>query len=198
VASEDTYLIAGLGNPGGSYEGTRHNVGFKIVDAIAGTANESLSLTKWDACYCRVSLWGAKIYFVKPQTYMNLSGKAVARFVDFFKISTKNILVVHDDIDMHPGRVKLVAGGGPGGHNGIRSLIECLGRKDFFRLKYGVGRPGENGVHGEIPVDRYVLAAFTGDEESLLLERMPVLLEGVKRFVDTGSQQAMNILNGIK
>lgn len=198
MVSEKTYLFAGLGNPGSAYDGTRHNVGFQIVDAIAASVSESLHLTKWDACYCRVSLWGAKIYLVKPQTYMNLSGRSVVRFVDFFKISPDNVLVVHDDIDMRPGRVKLVAGGGPGGHNGIRSLIECLGSRDFFRLKYGVGRPGQNGIHGEIPVDRYVLGSFTGEEEELLAERMPALLKGLKSFVGTGSQQAMNILNAIK
>lgn len=195
---EKTYLIVGLGNPGARYEGTRHNVGFDIVDAVAASVNEELRLTKWDACYCHLSLWGAKIFFVKPQTYMNLSGRSIGRFVDFFKVSHNNILVIHDDIDMSPGRIKLVAGGGPGGHNGIRSLIECLGAKDFFRLKYGVGRPGQNGVHGDIPVDRYVLGSLNSDEKSLFGERMPALLDGVKCFVDSGSQQAMNILNGIK
>ncbi len=198
MAVEKTYLIVGLGNPGTRYEGTRHNVGFAIVDAIAASVNEELRLTKWDACYCRLSLWGAKIFFVKPQTYMNLSGRSVARFVDFFKVHYENILVIHDDIDIRPGRIKLVAGGGPGGHNGIRSLIECLGAKNFFRLKYGVGRPGQNGVHGAIPVDRYVLGSLNGDEKDLLEERMLALLDGVKCFVDSGSQQAMNILNGIK
>lgn len=198
MAVETTYIIAGLGNPGARYEGTRHNVGFDIVDSVAWSAKERLLLTKWDACYCRVSLWGAKIIFVKPQTYMNLSGRSVARFSDFFKVNIKNILVIHDDIDMNSGRIKLVSGGGAGGHNGIRSLVECLGSKGFFRLKYGVGRPGQNEVHAGIPVDRYVLGSLDSEEKSLLGERMPAMLEGLKCFAQSGSQQAMNILNSIK
>jgi PTH1 family peptidyl-tRNA hydrolase len=195
---EETYLIAGLGNPGPSYENTRHNVGFQVVDAIAGSQGLSLDLHKWDALYCRASFWGARIFLLKPQTFMNLSGKAVARFADFFKIRPSHILVIHDDLDMHPGRVKLVATGGPGGHNGIRSLIQCLGTKDFFRLKYGIGRPGQNGVHAEIPVDRFVLTSFGGDEKALLDKRMAVLAEGVQAFVTSGAPQAMNILNAVK
>ncbi len=196
--AEERYLIVGLGNPGQKYEKTRHNVGFQIVDAIAGSENESLKLAKWDALYNTLSLWEARLYFVKPQSFMNLSGKSVARFVDFFKIPSGNILVVHDDIDMNPGRLKLVAGGGPGGHNGIRSLIQCLGTRAFFRLKYGVGRPGKEGVHAEIPVDRYVLGGLSGAEQELLNRRIPCLVDGVEAFVKSGSQQAMNIINSVK
>ena len=196
--AEETYLIVGLGNPGSKYEQTRHNVGFHVVDAIARSEKEYLEQQKWDAQYCRNSLWGARVFFVKPQTFMNLSGKSIARFVDFFKISNSHILVVHDDIDMHPGRLKLVSGGGPGGHNGIRSLIQCLGTKDFYRLKYGVGRPGQNGVHADIPVEKFVLAPFSKDEYEILENRMESLVDGVKAFVTSGSQKAMNILNALK
>ncbi len=196
--AEETYLIVGLGNPGRDYEHTRHNVGFQVVDAIVRNEGGYLELNKWDALYCRVSLWGARLFFVKPQSFMNLSGKSVVRFADFFKISHDRILVIHDDIDMNPGRLKLVAGGGPGGHNGIRSLIQCLGTKDFFRLKYGVGRPGQNGVHADIPVDRYVLASLSSEEQELLDKRMSPLSSGVEAFVKSGSQQAMNIINSVK
>lgn len=196
--TEETFLIVGLGNPGGNYENTRHNVGFQVVDAIARSHGLSLDLTKWEAQYSRASLWGVRVFLVKPQTFMNLSGKSISRFADFFKISPSHTLVIHDDIDMHSGRLKLVAGGGPGGHNGIRSLIQYLGTKDFFRLKYGVGRPGKNGVHPQIPVERFVLAPFSGDEQKLLGERMSLLVEGVETFVRYGSQQAMNALNVVK
>jgi peptidyl-tRNA hydrolase, PTH1 family len=196
--AEETYLIAGLGNPGVNYEKTRHNVGFQVVDAIACSEKECLELSKWEAQYCRASLWGARVFFVKPQAFMNLSGKSVARFADFFKISPSHILIIHDDIDMHPGRIKLVAGGGPGGHNGIRSLIQHLGTKDFYRLKYGVGRPGQNGIHADIPVERFVLAPFSDDEQLLLDKRMASLIEGVHAFVTSGDQKAMNILNTVK
>ena len=193
--TEETFLIAGLGNPGARYEDTRHNVGFRVIDAIVRKQKLSLHLTKWEADYCRVSLWGARVFLIKPQTFMNLSGKSIARFADFFKISADHILVIHDDIDMHPGRLKLVAGGGPGGHNGIRSLIQFLGTRDFFRLKYGIGRPGQGGIHASIPVERFVLTSFSDDELSLLNERISLLVEGVEYFVAEGSQKAMNVLN---
>jgi len=196
--SEETYLIAGLGNPGTGYENTRHNVGFQIVDSVARSHGLRLDLHKWESEYCRASLWNARVFFVKPQTFMNLSGKAVACFADFFKIPSSHILIIHDDLDMHPGRVKLVAGGGPGGHNGIRSLIQHLGTRDFFRLKYGVGRPGQNGVHAEMPVDRFVLAPLSEGEQALLDKRLTVLGEGLESFVSSGSQQAMNIVNAVK
>lgn len=196
--AEKTFLIAGLGNPGANYVNTRHNVGFQVVDAIARSQGMFLDLTKWEAHYCRASFWGARVFLIKPQTFMNLSGKSISRFADFFKISPSHILVIHDDIDMHSGRLKLVASGGPGGHNGIRSLIQHLGTKQFFRLKYGVGRPGQNGVHAEMPVDRFVLAPFSSAEQVLLDERIPLLIEGIKEFVQSGNQQAMNILNAVK
>lgn len=196
--TEETFLIAGLGNPGARYKNTRHNVGFQIIDAIAREQKLSLNLTKWEADYCRASLWGARVFLIKPQTFMNLSGKSVARFADFFKINPDHILVIHDDIDMHSGRLKLVAGGGPGGHNGIRSLIQLLGTRDFFRLKYGIGRPGKDGIHAAIPVERFVLSSFSDEELSLLNERISVVMQGVDRFVAKGSQKAMDVLNVIK
>lgn len=194
----ETFLIAGLGNPGVDYERTRHNVGFQIVDTIARHHGLSLDSTKWEAEYCRATFWGGRVFLVKPQTFMNLSGRSISRFADFFKIKPEHILIIHDDIDMQPGRLKLVSGSGHGGHNGIKSLIQCLGTKIFFRLKYGIGRPGQNGVHSKIPVDRFVLASLSEEEQSLLNDRMVTLIEGSEAFVTTGSQQAMNILNSVK
>jgi len=196
--SEEAYLIAGLGNPGGQYENTRHNVGFQIVDALAKRSGDSLTADKWDALYCQITITGKRIYLLKPQNFMNRSGVSIARFAQFFKIPKECILVIHDDLDMHPGRIKLVATGGAGGHNGIRSVIQCLGSKDFHRLKVGIGRPGQNGVHADIPVDRYVLSSLARDEQQLLDERKDILLDGVEAFIGSGSQKAMNALNGIK
>ncbi|MEN8199613.1 MAG: aminoacyl-tRNA hydrolase [Thermodesulfobacteriota bacterium] len=193
--SDESYLIAGLGNPGPEYVATRHNVGFQVLDQIASKHGFSFEPHKWESLHCRTSLWGARLHFVKPQSYMNLSGKTIAAFARFFKIQPDHILVIHDDLDMVPGRVKLVAGGGPGGHNGIRSTIQCLGTRDFFRLKYGIGRPGQNGIHADMPVERFVLAPFSEKEQSLLDERMEVMTEGLQAFVRKGAQQAMNILN---
>ncbi|MBU1420434.1 MAG: aminoacyl-tRNA hydrolase [Proteobacteria bacterium] len=195
---EETFLIVGLGNPGATYGETRHNVGFLVVDALARHQGLSFDSGKWDGLFCRASFWGARIFLLKPQTFMNLSGKTVVRFADFFKIPPDHILVIHDDLDMRPGRLKLVSGGGPGGHNGIRSLIQCLGSKEFFRLKYGIGKPGQQGVHAEIPVEKYVLTPFSQDEKKLLEERLELLVDGIEMFVKSGGQQAMNILNVVK
>lgn len=196
--AEETFLIVGLGNPGSGYVETRHNVGFLVVDVLAHQQGLQLDSEKWDGQFCRASFCGARIILLKPQTFMNLSGKAVARFADFFKILPDHILVIHDDLDMHRGRLKLVSGGGPGGHNGIRSLIQCLGSKDFFRLKYGIGKPGQNGVHPGMPVEKYVLAPFSEEEKELLEERMVLLIDGIETFIRSGGQQAMNILNVVK
>ena len=196
--AEEIYLIAGLGNPGSKYAATRHNVGFQVLDALAARSGVSLAAEKWDALHCQVSMAGKRIYLLKPQNFMNRSGSSIARFADFFKIAKEHILVIHDDLDMHPGRLKLVATGGPGGHNGIRSIIQCLGTKDFHRLKIGIGRPGKNGIHADIPVERFVLAAVSREEQQLLDERMDVILDGVECFVESGSQKAMNALNAVK
>lgn len=196
--AEETYLIAGLGNPGSKYEKTRHNIGFVVIDALAQEYGVAIQQEKWDSLYCRVSIADKRVYLLKPQTFMNLSGTSVARFADFFRIPNDHILVLHDDLDMHPGRLKLVATGGPGGHNGIRSLIQCLGTKDFFRLKIGIGRPGQNNIHADIPVERFVLAPFLESEEKLLEERLGLLLEGIQVFVEFGQQKAMNLLNSVK
>jgi peptidyl-tRNA hydrolase, PTH1 family len=196
--SEETYLIAGLGNPGSKYENTRHNVGFQVVEALAGKYGTSLAAEKWDALHCRVNIAGKRIFLLKPQSFMNRSGLPIARFAEFFKIQKSHILVVHDDLDMQPGRLKFVATGGPGGHNGIRSIIQSLGAKDFHRLKIGIGRPGQNDIHADIPIERFVLASLSDDEQQLLNKRMDIMLDGIECFVESGAQKAMNTLNSIK
>jgi PTH1 family peptidyl-tRNA hydrolase len=195
--SDETYLIAGLGNPGSKYEGTRHNVGFQVVEALARRYGTSLTTDKWDALHCRITIAGKRVYLVKPQSFMNRSGVPLAHFAQFFKIPVDCLLVIHDDLDMSPGRIKVVATGGAGGHNGIRSVIQCLGTKDFHRLKVGIGRPGQNNIHSDIPVERFVLSSLSNDEQRLLDERMDRLLDGIEDFLASGGQKAMNALNGI-
>lgn len=196
--NENMLLVVGLGNPGSDYAATRHNVGFMVIDELAGRFGVSVDHQKWQANSAQLSLWGNRICLLKPDTFMNLSGKAVARYVDFYKVCPEQILVVHDDLDMAPGRVKLVAGGGAGGHNGIRSLIQCLGTRDFLRLKLGIGRPGKLGVNAEIPMERYVLAPFSPDEKKVVEQRMDVIEKGLEYLVHDGIAKAMNLLNTIK
>lgn len=195
---ESSFIVAGLGNPGSKYDGTRHNVGFHMVDELARRFDFELSLNKWDAHYRRITRWNCKICFIKPQTYMNLSGKAVARFAQFYKIPVQRILVIHDDIDMGCGRLKLVFGGGPGGHNGIRSLTQSLGNKDFYRLKFGVGRPGQSGISEKMVVEKFVLAPFTNTEKNIVEDRIDAIEHGVELFVRGDVAAAMNLINAIK
>ena len=196
--NENMFLVVGLGNPGSEYAATRHNVGFMVVDELARRFGVSVDHEKWQAYSAQLVLWGGKVCLLKPNTFMNLSGKAVARYVDFYKVRLGQILVVHDDLDMAPGRVKLVAGGGTGGHNGIRSLVECLGTRDFMRLKLGIGRPGRVEHFSGMPVEKYVLAPFSPDEKILLWQRMDSIEKGLKCLLGDGIAKAMNLLNTIK
>jgi len=196
--ADNDYLLVGLGNPGDKYAETRHNVGFLVVDELARLWGESIVSRKGDACYCRLRQWGVRLTIVKPMTYMNRSGMAVAEFVNFYRIPVENIIVIHDDLDMHPGRLKLVAGGGAGGHNGIRSITQHLGTNAFHRLKIGIGRPGKNGVHPKFPVDQYVLSVMSVEDADLLNERIPSIEAGLKFFVTEGPARAMSHINSIK
>jgi PTH1 family peptidyl-tRNA hydrolase len=192
------FIIVGLGNPGEQYCSTRHNVGFFIVDELARRWNSTVSLDKWNAQYISLSIEKEKVHLVKPLTFMNLSGRAVVNFFRFYKVIPEHLLVIHDDIDMAPGRVKLVKGGGAGGHNGIKSIIETLGIKDFYRLKIGIGRPGNGIIHPEFPVDKYVLGNFTKEELEHLQSRYDHLEEGIRLFLLGSPPKAMNLLNGLK
>ncbi|MBW6519494.1 MAG: aminoacyl-tRNA hydrolase [Desulfoarculaceae bacterium] len=196
--NENMFLVVGLGNPGSEYAATRHNVGFMVVDELARRFGVSVDREKWQAHSAQVVLWGRQICFLKPVTFMNLSGKAVVRYVDFYKMRPDQIVVVHDDLDMAPGRVKLVAGGGTGGHNGIRSLVQCLGTKDFLRLKMGIGRPGRLSLCPGMSVEKYVLAPFAPDEKMLLEQRMDLIEKGLEYLVCDGVAKAMNLLNTMK
>lgn len=192
------FLVVGLGNPGNDYVATRHNVGFMVVDELARRFGVSINQYKWQAYSAQLDLWGERICLVKPDTFMNLSGKAVVKYADFYKVASEHILVIHDDLDMSPGRVKLVAGGGAGGHNGIRSMVQWLGTSDFLRLKLGIGRPGKQNVHSGMPVEKYVLAPFLPDEKILIEQRMDSIEIGCEYLVRDGLAKAMNLLNSIK
>lgn len=196
--ADTEFLLVGLGNPGPKYDDTRHNVGFIIVDELARRWGTELSQEKWEARSSRISRWGCRLNLVKPMTFMNLSGRAIAEFARFYKVPVENIVIIHDDLDMHPGRLKLVRGGGAGGHNGIRSATNSLGSNDFYRLKVGIGRPGKGDVHPDFPVDKYVLSSMTGSESDLLNERVTSIEEGLELLVKDGPARAMGLINSIK
>ena len=178
---EDIRLIVGLGNPGREYEKTRHNAGFWWVDAIAeGKRAPWKRETKFSGYTTRVEEGGREFTFLKPSTYMNESGRSVAALLRFYKIEPAAMLVVHDELDLPPGTVRLKKGGGTGGHNGLTDIVEALDTKDFWRLRIGIGHPG----HKDLVAD-YVLHQARGEEQALIdppfersLDLMPWLAKG--------------------
>ncbi|MDH3391926.1 MAG: aminoacyl-tRNA hydrolase [Desulfobulbaceae bacterium] len=184
------YLIAGLGNPGQQYAGTRHNVGFMALDHLARKNNLAFADSKWKALVAKALLWSESVVLLKPETFMNLSGASVAQAAHFYKLQPSDIIVIHDDLDLEFGRIKIVSGGGDGGHKGIRSIIEHLGTKDFPRIKIGIGRPP-----APVLPEKYVLGKFESDEKELIEQKMSVVLESIRVFLKQGIAAAMNVIN---
>jgi len=161
-------LIVGLGNPGREYEGTRHNAGFWWVDEFAHAHQMTFkSENKFHGLSARSVLQGREIFLLKPQTFMNVSGRAVGALVQFYKIEAAQILVVHDELDLPPGSAKLKLGGGHGGHNGLKDIIAHLGTRDFWRLRIGIGHPGDRAE-----VANFVLNAPRREEEEQIRQAM--------------------------
>ena len=159
-------LIVGLGNPGSRYVNTRHNAGFIVLELLADQLGIQLNRKKFDAYYGEAELFDQAVVLLKPQTFMNLSGKSLRQWLQFYQISPKDLVVIHDDIDMAAGTVKGKSGGGHGGNNGIRSIIEETGERDFFRIKLGVGKPEptEMRFNKEDSITSWVLGAFSEQE----------------------------------
>ena len=193
-----TFIIAGLGNKGSKYERTRHNVGFLVVDELAKRWGGAVEKEKWNSLSSRVQIFDQTVFFLKPMTFMNLSGKGLVEFVQFYKIPPGQIVIVHDDLDMVPGRIKLVKGGGTGGHKGIKSLVQYLGAGDFYRLKVGIGRPGQGEIHRDFPIENYVLGALSEPDLQILDSRFDCIEEGVRFFLEQDPARAMSILNRLK
>lgn len=184
-------LIVGLGNPGERYQKTRHNAGFWLLEALAERAGETFRAeSKFSALMARVSIAHHGVHLAKPQTFMNASGRTVAALAHFYQLEPENILVVHDELDLPEGAVKLKLGGGHGGHNGLRDIIKALDSKDFYRLRLGIGHPGDKSQ-----VIDYVLHP-PGKEGLLAIEQaikhgldiLPVLLRD-------GAEKAMHQLH---
>jgi peptidyl-tRNA hydrolase, PTH1 family len=161
-ASTLDLLVAGLGNPGREYADTRHNVGFMVADELARRHGASFR-SKFSGDLAELRLDDARVALLKPQTYMNDSGRSVGPAARFFKVDPRDLLVVHDEVDLEPGRLQARLGGGLAGHNGLRSIRQALGTPDFLRLRVGVGRPGRGDRR---PVADYVLSPFDPEEDS--------------------------------
>ena len=160
-ASALDLLVAGLGNPGREYERTRHNLGWLVLDELARRHHGSWR-SKFSGSLAEVRLDGLRLALLKPETYMNESGRSVGAAARFFKVEPERLLVVHDDVDLEPGRLQARAGGGLAGHNGLRSLAQDLGTQDFERLRIGVGRPGRGDPRS---VSDWVLSGFAPEDD---------------------------------
>ena len=184
-------LIVGLGNPGKEYEKTRHNVGFFIVDRLAEEWGADFRRQKFHGYYAEHREGDEKILLVKPETFMNLSGKCVGPWTDFLKLEGDDLLVIHDELDLDFGRMKAQFSASAAGQKGVASIIEALGHKDFCRLRVGIGRPRIQGGGAN-----HVLAAFSQDERKMLDEELlPKASEAVKIFVKMGLDPMMQMVN---
>jgi len=188
-ASTLDLLVVGLGNPGREHERDRHNVGWLVVDELA-RRTEARWRGKFSGQLAEVRLDGLRLALLKPETFMNDSGRSVAAAARFFKVEPESLLVVHDDVDLEPGRLQARAGGGLAGHNGLRSLAQALGTQDFLRLRIGVGRPGRGDPRS---VADYVLSPFEVEEDvGALVSRSAEAVETLARQGVEAAQQRFN------
>lgn len=186
-------VIAGLGNPGQKYARHRHNLGFMVVDLLAREAGAAWKTGRDKTLVCEIRIDDVRAILVKPQTYMNLSGRAVAPVVRRLYIEPGQLIAIHDDMDLVLGRVRVKIGGGDGGHRGIRSIAECIGTKDFVRVRLGIGRPPA-GVEPE----EFVLSPFEEQEAGVAEDLVSAGGEAVSLIVKLGLEDARNRINTVK
>ena len=177
---ESMKLVVGLGNPGAKYKGTRHNVGFMTMDEVAYQEKFDFDKAIFDAIFAQVQIGGEKVIFMKPLTFMNLSGEAIRPLMNYFKITIEDLLVVYDDMDLPVGKIRLRQKGSAGGHNGIKSIISCLGTSEFNRIKVGVGRPKDGRT-----VVGHVLNRFEKEEEEDIIFAVQKSVDAIRSWIET-------------
>lgn len=183
------YLIVGLGNIGTEYAGTRHNIGFNVLDALAEASNTVFTTARYGDV-AEAKFKGRTLVLLKPSTYMNLSGKAVRYWMETAKIAAENLLVISDDIALPFGTLRLRPKGSAGGHNGLKSISELLGTEEYARMRFGVGGDFPKGHQVE-----YVLGEWTDEERQAMPERLKVFVDAVRSFVTVGTQLTMTNFN---
>lgn len=189
-ASRRRHLIVGLGNPGTDYASTRHNAGFLVIEKLAGDAGISLGKRKFNCVYGNGRLAYTEVLLAQPMAYMNRSGPPIQQLAAYYRITGQDLLVIHDDIDLVFGRIKIKEKGGHGGHNGIKSIMNAFGNGDFARVRIGVGRPES----GRDAAD-HVLSRFRKDERAALDHIIAQAQDAVVTILSEGSQASMNIFN---
>lgn len=188
----ESWLIVGLGNPGKDYDRTRHNCGFRAIDILAQSLGCKIDRAKFQGLYGQTIVDGKKLYLLKPQTYMNLSGRSVLQMSAYFSIPPQRIIVLFDDISLEPGRLRVRANGSAGGHNGIKSIIAELGSQDFPRIKIGVGAK----PHPDQVLADWVLSTFSVSEEKLLQPALENAADAALSIIQNGTQHTANRFNG--
>lgn len=190
----ETWLIVGLGNPGKQYDRTRHNAGFRAIDILAANLGCKIDKGKFQGLYGTANWNGKKLYLLKPQTFMNLSGRSVLQMSAYYSIPPQRIIVLFDDVSLEPGRLRVRADGSAGGHNGIKSIITELGSQDFPRVKIGVGiKP-----HPEMDLADWVLSNFSANEEKALGEALPQAANAALCIIEHGIPETANRFNGFR
>ena len=191
-ASGESWLVVGLGNPGREYEKSRHNCGFRAVDILAENLGCKIDKLKFQGLYCQTNYNGKKLFLLKPQTYMNLSGRSVLQLSAYFNIPPQQIIVLFDDISLEPGRLRIRPDGSAGGHNGIKSIIQEVGSQAFPRVKIGVGAK----PNPDYDLADWVLSNFTASEEKALAVSLKNAADAALAIIDKGVPEAANRFNG--
>ena len=184
------YLIVGLGNPEADYANTRHNMGFNVINKLAEKYNIEVKKNKFKALFGSGEIEGEKVILVKPQTFMNLSGEAVAQFVNFYKIPDENILVIYDDVDTEPGKIRIRKFGSAGTHNGMKSIVQCFGKDKFPRIRVGIGKP-----QGFKDMIAHVIGGIEEEDKKILDEGVDKAKEAVIEIIKSNLDLAMNKYN---
>ncbi len=201
-------IIAGLGNPGKNYARTRHNIGFLTIEALASQFNLFIDKSRFDSEYVKAKIRGIPLFLIKPLTYMNKSGFPIHRFASYYKISIEDIIVIHDDMDLDFGQIKIVKNRGHGGHNGVRSIIDAFGKKDCIRVRIGVGHPRSQ-VNTQARISNsglqqsgsgknitgHVLGSFSQDETKALDAIIDTACSACLHILKHGVTSAMNLFN---
>lgn len=185
------YIIAGLGNPGLQYQGTRHNAGFNVLDTLADQLNVKINRMKFKGLTEEVTIEGVRCLLLKPNTFMNLSGESVVQALEFYKLDTQKLIVVYDDISLEPGKLRIRRKGSHGGHNGMRSIIDLTGKDDFSRIKIGVGKK----PHPDYDLAKWVLGKFSKEDSKLMKTSAENACQCIKLMVQGKTDAAMNQYN---
>jgi len=192
MAEKGIRLVVGLGNPGPKYESTRHNVGYRLVDALAARNDGRFRIeSRFHGFLCRLLVSGQDLRLLKPMTFMNRSGQSVAAVVHYFEIAPEQVLIAHDELDLPVGTLRLKQGGGHAGHNGLRDIIKALDTQDFWRLRIGIDHPEDRSQ-----VVNYVLSRASGDDEGRIRDALDQAERSLSEVLAGEFQLAMNRLHG--